>query len=200
MDTPPAMTAFRAVLLVLLVPLLLGAALAPSTPATWTPAPWTFDREGSRIEMSVRAFGVSHAGQFDDWRGTAILDPARPQDTRASMTVQSGSLKMSPSAATSRAIGPAFLDAARYPTIRFELRSLVPLGGDRYTARADVTMKGRTRAIDFPVDLRLGRDRAQLTGAFTLDRADFGIGTSGPWNRLVGRQVTVRVALQARPT
>jgi hypothetical protein len=60
-------------------------------------------------------------------------------------------------------------------------------------------VKGRRRDIAFPVDLRVAGERAQLTGAFTLDRADFGIGTSGPWNRLVGRQVTVRVALQARP-
>ena len=48
------------------------------------------------------------------------------------------------------------------------------------------------------VDLRVTGDRAHLTGAFVLNRADFGIGTSGPWNRLVGRQVTVRVALQAQ--
>jgi len=183
------MRTLLAFLLACLTPLLLGAA----------PAPWIFEREGSRIEMSVRAFGGSHTGRFDEWRGNAVLDPARPQDARASMTVQAGSLKMSPSVATGRAIGPAFLDTARYPTIRFELRSLEPLGGDRYTAHADVTMKGRTRAIDFPLDLRVHSDRAQLAGAFTIDRADFGIGTSGPWNRLVGRQVTVRVALQARP-
>lgn len=183
------MRALIAFLLVWPALLLLGAG----------PAPWTFDRAGSRIEMSVRAFGGSHTGRFDDWRGTAVLDPARPQDARASMMVQAGSLKMSPSVATERAVGPAFLDARRYPTIRFDLRSLEPLGGDRFTARADVTMKGQTRAIDFPVDLRVGRERAQLTGAFTIDRADFGIGTTGPWNRLVGRQVTVRVALQARP-
>jgi polyisoprenoid-binding protein YceI len=99
---------------------------------------------------------------------------------------------------TRRATGPAMLDAARHPVIRFELRSLDPLGGDRYSARADITMKGRTRPVTFPLDLRVTGDRAHLTGAFTLDRTDFGIGTTGAWNRLVGRDVTVRVALQAR--
>ena len=99
--------------------------------------------------------------------------------------------------AARRATGPAFLDAARYPQIRFDLQSLQPVGGNRYTARATVTIKGVTRPVSFPVDLRLTGDRAHLTGAFALNRADFGIGTSGPWNRLVGRQVTVRVGLQA---
>ena len=160
--------------------------------------PWTVDRDASRIEMSVRAFGGSHSGRFADWRGDIVFDPAAPDRTRATVVVQSASLAMSPAVASRRATGPAFLDAARYPLIRFDLQTLEPLGSDRYTARAEVTMKGVTRPVAFPVDLRVTGDRAHLTGAFVLNRADFGIGTSGPWNGLVGRQVTVRVELQAR--
>ena len=183
------MRLLAALLLALLTPLLAGAA----------PGPWAFERDASRIEMSVQAFGGARTGRFEDWRGSIVLDPIHPEAARATVTVQAASLRMSPAVATGRAIGPGFLDAARYPTIRFELKSLQPLGGDRYTANAEITMKGRTRAVAFPLDLRISGDRAHLAGALTLDRADFGIGTSGPWNGLVGRQVTVRVALQARP-
>lgn len=160
--------------------------------------PWVVDRDASRIEMSVRAFGGSHSGRFADWTGEIVFDPADPGRTRATVVVESASLAMSPAVASARATGPAFLDAARHPQIRFDLQTLEPLGGDRYTARARVTMKGVSRPVAFPVDLRVTGDRAHLAGAFVLNRADFGIGTSGPWNRLVGRQVTVRVALQAR--
>ncbi|GAA0869617.1 YceI family protein [Brevundimonas basaltis] len=181
----------RAVLLAGLALLGLGA---------WSdaPPPWEVLREASTIEMSVRAFGGSHRGRFEDWRGDVAFDPDAPSRTRATIVVQAGSLKMNASAVTGRAIGPGFLDARRHPTIRFQLRSLESAGGDRYTARAEVTMKGQTRPVTFPVDLRVTGDRAHLTGAFTLDRTDFGIGTSGAWNRMVGREVTVRVALQAR--
>ena len=175
----------------------LGALLA-LTAAASAPAPWTIERQASRIEMSVRAFGGSHTGRFADWRGDIIFDPADPGRTRATVVVQAASLKLSSAALTRRAVGPGFLDAAGHPVIRFDLRSLQPLGGDRYTARADVTMKGQIHPVAFPVDLRVTGDRAHLSGAFTLDRADYGIGTSGPWNRLVARQVTVRVSLQAR--
>jgi len=180
----PAIAVFAALALLLLT----GAAATP----------WAVDREASRIELAVRAFGGSHTGRFSEWGGEIVFDPAEPEQTRAVIVVQSDSLVMTPAMASRRATGPAFLDADRYPQIRFDLRSLQPLGGGRYTARASVTMKGVTRPVAFPVDLRLAADRAHLTGAFVLNRADFGIGTSGPWNRLVGRQVTVRVALQAR--
>ena len=180
----------RAVLAGLLALALGGAATPPVT--------WVVVRPASTIELTVRALGGSHHGRFDDWRGDIAFDPDAPSRTSATVVVQTGSLKMSPAAVTGRAIGPSFLDARRHPTIRFELRSLEALGGDRYSAHADVTMKGRTRPVTFPVDLRVAGDRAHLTGAFTLDRTDFGIGTTGAWNRMVGREVTVRVALQAR--
>nr|WP_246328903.1 YceI family protein [Brevundimonas lenta] len=150
--------------------------------------------------MSVSAFGQTRRGRFSDWSGDIIFDPASLSRTRANVVVQAASLRLSPSIGTDRATGPGFLDAARYPTIRFVLLSVEPAGGDSYNARADVTIKGRTNAVSFPVDLRATGDRAHLTGAFTVNRTDFGIGTSGPWNRLVGRQATVRFALQARRT
>jgi polyisoprenoid-binding protein YceI len=191
MDTAPRLGRFALRVAGLCGLLLLTAAAA-------VPPAWTVTRDSSRIEMAVRAFGGSQTGRFEDWRADVVFDPDSPGLTRATVVVQSRSLKMSPAAVSSRATGPAFLDSARYPDIRLDLQALRPLGEDRYTAEATVTMKGQTRTITFPVDLRVSGDRAHLTGAFALDRADFGIGTSGPWNRLVGRQVTVRVALQAQ--
>jgi polyisoprenoid-binding protein YceI len=164
----------------------------------WSPTPWTIDREVSRIELTVRALGLSRSGHFTAWSGDVAFDPDAPEHARAAVTVRAVSLDLPPAAARRRALGPGFLDAARHPVLRFQLRSLEPLGGDRYTARADLTLKGVTREVVFPVDLRVSGDQAHLAGAFDIDRADYGIGTSGPWNRLVGRQVTVRVALRAR--
>lgn len=161
------------------------------------PAAWTFDRAGSGIDLSVRALGGTHTGRFEDWSGDLVLDPAAPAETRVGLVVKAGSLKMHPSIATGRAVGRDFLDAARFPDIRFQLRAMEPAGQGRFTAHGAVTMKGITRSVAFPLDLRVEGRTAQMTGGFTVDRTDFGIGTTGPWNRLVGRQVTVRVALRA---
>jgi polyisoprenoid-binding protein YceI len=178
---------------------LLGACAAWAGLTGWTRLEaWSFDRAASSIEMSVGAFGQTRRGRFAEWNGNLAFDPASPERTRAEVTVQAASLALSPDPVRRRAVGPAFLDAGRHPAIRLDLQSLRPLGGDRYEASARLTLKGRTRPVVFPVDLRVTGDRAHLAGALTIDRADYGIGTSGPWSRLVGRQVTVRVALQAR--
>jgi len=159
---------------------------------------WIVDRASSAITLEVGAFGGRHTGAFGRYDGTIRFDPAQPDKAAAAFRVEAGSLVMRPSVATARATGPHFLDAARHPDIRFELRSLRPLGGARYTAEADVTIKGRTRRIAFPADLRTEGRTAQMTGGFDIDREAFGIGTEGVWNRLVARQVRINVRLTAR--
>lgn len=177
-----------------------GAALLWLLLTAFTAAPeaWRIDRAASTIDLSVRALGSTQTGRFEDWGGDLTVDRDAPERSRATVVVQVRSLRMRPESATGRALGPGFLDAERHPVIRFQLRSLQPLGGGRYTARADLTAKGVTRPVSFPMDLRTEGARAQMTGGFAFDRADFGIGTSGVWNGLIDRRVTVRVSLQAR--
>lgn len=179
----------RYLLILAALPLLGGAAAPPD---------WSVVRDASTLSLEVRAFGSTQSGRFEDWRGDLVFDPARPEATRADFVVQAGSLRMGSGAATRQARGRDFLDAAGHPTVRMQVRSLEPSGAARYTARADVTIKGRTRSVTFPVDLRVQGDRAQMTGSLSLDRAAFGIGTNGPWNGLIARQVMVRVSLTAR--
>lgn len=177
----------------------LTAALALSMGSAQAESPrWTIDEARSAITMRVTALGTARSGRFEDWSGDIRFDPEAPEKAQVRIDVRSASLAMRPSAIRDRAVGPAFLDAATYPAIGVRLRALEPSGPERYMARADVTLKGRTQAVRFPVDLRVEGDTAQMTGGFSLDRAAFDIGTRGPWNGLIGRQVRVDVSLATR--
>lgn len=178
----------------LAVAALLALATASSALAdVWMAAPAT-----SEIRFRVSAFGGEQRGRFQDWTATIDFEPSRPSAARVSLTVKSASLAMDNRSLSRMATGADFLDAARHPDIVFRLTSLTPVSATRYDAVAEVTVKGRTRTVRFPADLRITGDTAQMTGGFSLERADFGIGTSGPWNALTGRQVRVDVTLNAR--
>lgn len=161
---------------------------------------WTIDRAASAIEMEVRAFGGPARGRFERYDGAIGFDPEAPERTSARFRVEAGSLRMQPSAATSRALGRGFLDVERYPEIRFRLDSLRPVSGDRYEATAEVTIKGRTQRLVFPLDLRETAGQAQMTGAFMIDRDRFGIGVGTLWDRAIDRRIRIKVRLSARRT
>ena len=149
--------------------------------------------------MSVRTpFGM-RTGRFERWSGDIRFDHEAPQTAQVGIQVETASLRMDDAALTRTAMGTAFLDSARFPRVSFRLTSLEPAGAQRFTAHADVTAKGVTRPVSFPVNLRSDARLAQMEGGFSLDRAAFGIGTGGPWNAVIGRQVRVEVSLATRP-
>jgi len=181
----------RAVLLAL-------AFLPVAHPAAAQVRRWTVDASRSSITLRIRAVGLNQTGRFEDWTGDIRFDPAALETAQATIDVRAASLRMKEPVLTSRATGPDFLDAARWPTIRLRLSRLEQSARGGFKAWADVTVKGRTREVVFPADLRVTGDAAQMSGGFVLDRAAFDIGMQGPWNALMGRQVRVDVALAAR--
>jgi polyisoprenoid-binding protein YceI len=176
----------------------LVALMALAGPGTAEVRRWSVDPSQSAITMRIRAAGLTQTGRFEDWSGDIRFDPTTPESARVAIEVRAASLRMHQTALTTRAAGPEFLDVVRYPAIRFRLTSLQPVSPGRFTARAQVTVKGRTREVVFPAALRVTGDAAQMTGGFALDRAAYDIGTQGPWNALIGRQVRVDVALAVK--
>lgn len=164
---------------------------------------WSVIRDQSSITMSVRALGMRHAGQFADWTSSDIrFDPAAPDSAGATIDVRAASLNMRERGLTQRAVGPDFLDTEHYPTIRFRLRAVdrddSGARGTRLIARADATIKGRTRSVSFPLEVTRSGGVDRMTGGFVLDRIAYGVGNGGGLDSLIGRQVRVDVALTLR--
>jgi polyisoprenoid-binding protein YceI len=69
---------------------------------------------------------------------------------------------------------PEVLDAGRYPEIRVQAASL---GGtwEAPVARADVTLRDRTRRLEIPLTLTRGAGELAANGSFRLRQTDFGI-------------------------
>ncbi|WP_269516329.1 YceI family protein [Brevundimonas subvibrioides] len=175
-----------------------GAIALGGPPVLAQASRWVAVPAQSSITMRVGSPLGHRSGRFERWTADVRFDPAAPEAARVAVTVEAASLRMDNAALTRPAIGPALLDTERFPDIRFRLTSLRRLDGERFTAEADVTMKGVTRPVSFPVTLRSDGRTAQMTGGFSLDRAAYGIGTQGTWNRLIGRQVRVDVSLATR--
>lgn len=71
-------------------------------------------------------------------------------------------------------LGEAVLDAARHPELTAELVT-VEGSGEALTATAALTIRGRRRVVDFPVQLRVDEDRLVATGETTVTHAALGL-------------------------
>lgn len=159
---------------------------------------WTVDPGRSAIRLEVQALGTTQAGRFEDWNGDILIDPDRPEAARVNLAIRAGSLRMGDAVVTDQARGTAFLDVRTFPRIEVALTGLERLSDGRYRAVADVTAKGRTRPVTFPVAVTMQGDEVRIDGTARLDRQAFGIGTGDLRGLAIGRQVKVDVDITAR--
>lgn len=151
-----------------------------------------------------------------EWSGHATFDPERPAETTAVVTVQADSLrdrqpKLSKddlAKVNAQVRGPEVLDAAKYPTIRFEAKRLEldraasdPAKGYlRGKLFGALTLHGRTRTIGVPVAARWSGDALAVNGKVAFRQSAFGI---EPYAQLGGAiavqdAVEIELSLSAR--
>lgn len=149
------------------------------------------------IGFTVTQMGVDVSGHFSKFVAIIALDPARPEAGSAEIEVDIASISTGEPDADREALAPAWLDAAAFPKARFKSSGVRALGGDRYEARGQLALKGKSRELTVPFTLKAQPDGTRVaTGSFALRRSDFGIG-GGEWNEgdLVANEVPVQFRL-----
>ena len=88
--------------------------------------------------------------------------------------------------------------AGKHPRATFVTRAFKDLGGGRYQAMGDLTIRGVSRPVVLPFTLVIAGDTARMNGQLALNRAAFGVG-QGKWatGDMVDTQVAVTIALTA---
>ncbi|HWQ56493.1 MAG TPA: YceI family protein [Bryobacteraceae bacterium] len=182
--------------LALLVPAVL--CLAGSAPAQ----EWQIDGAHSAAQFSVRHLMVTTVrGQFGKISGSAVYDPANVAKSSIVAEVQVDSIDTREPKRDAHLKSADFFDAAKYPTVRFQSKSVEPGGAGRFKLIGDLTIRGVTRQVAFDVEglatpIKDGRggERTGATASTKISRKDFGM----TWNRALeagGVTVSDEVAL-----
>jgi polyisoprenoid-binding protein YceI len=191
-----------------------------SVPAQSADREWTIDSAASRLTVHVAPAGLlasalhAHKFQPESWSGEIRWDPDRPESVHLEVRIAADSLRDHEEGLSAKDIakveaqtrGPRILDAANFPSIRFESRELssptVSGSGEvRATLTGELTLHGRTRAVQFPVQGRVSGDRIEATATLKLRQSDFGI---KPYSTALGSiavrdEITIDISLAAVP-
>ncbi|WP_043114492.1 YceI family protein [Solimonas soli] len=151
----------------------------------------------SRIDFSVKEMGVSVSGQFRKFDAKIDLDPARPENSTAEVSVDIASLTTGDNDADAIAVDKPWLNKIEFPKASFKSTSVKGLAANRYEVRGTLTIRGKSREIVVPLATEPQADGTlKASGAFSVKRSDFAIG-GGEWNEgdVVADDVPVKFAL-----
>jgi polyisoprenoid-binding protein YceI len=175
----------------------LGAAAAllagPAAAATWQ-----VDMGGSKLGFRGAMSGDAFEGVFRRWSAQISFDPKALATSKVTVQIDTGSAATG-DADRDQAIPTAdWMASQAFPKASFVSREFKDLGGGRYLATGDLTIRGIKRPVSLPFTLAINGDLARVNGAVAINRLDFGVG-QGRWKTgdVVAPTVTVSVALVA---
>lgn len=168
-------------------------------------APWTIDLARSRLGFTATQLRAPFDGEFKKYAATIDFDPHNLVASRVAVEIAIESVDTKNDERDGYIVSHEWMAARTYPTARFETAGFAHLGGERYEAKARLTMRGVTRDVVLPFTLKIGDDpndstrlAARVEGVLTVKRTDYGIG-QGQWvaTDMIGGDVRIKVSLTA---
>ena len=145
--------------------------------------------------------GHDHVVQATTFSGRVTYDPSAPALSSVAAEVHTATLKVD-DAETRRRFGlegqlsasdvaeidksmkaEGQLDVSRFPTITFTSTTITPETPDRYLVAGQLTIRGVTRAVQFPATVTVDGTVVRATATFTVMQSAFGY---KPYSALLG--------------
>ena len=173
---------------------------------TTTNNDWNIDPVHSGINFSVRHMVVSKVrGRFTKYSGALAIDDTDLTRSTIEATIDATSIDTGTAQRDAHLRSPDFLDAERFPEIRFRSTRIEKVADDRYRVTGDLTIRDVTRAVSLDVEYGgqakdpWGNARIGFVAKASLDRKDFGL----RWNQaleaggvLVGDRIDIDLEVQ----
>jgi polyisoprenoid-binding protein YceI len=168
---------------------------------------WQIDAAHSAVSLTVRHMVISKVrGRFTKWNAKLALDTADLARSSVEVEIDAASIDTGVADRDAHLRSPDFLDAQKYPTLRYRSRRVDAVSKERLRVVGDLTIRDVTREVVLDVEYGgqgkdpWGNQRVGFTATASLNRKEFGL----TWNQaletggvLVADRVDVEIELQA---
>ena len=181
----------------------MGSGMKPQEQtATNTQTLWAVDPTHTTVEFAVKnLFLFTVKGSVEVREGSLVRDSTDIRRSSTKIVLQSSTINTGNKRRDAHLRGPKYLDADRYPEIRFESTKVEP-GTDRDTLRVTgaLTIKDKSKEIVLDVSevdrscSPSGEHVEYYSASTALDRRDFHVDAM---SILLGRTLQITISLQA---
>lgn len=169
-------------------------------------ATWIIDQAHSEIKFKVKHLIVSTVtGQFNSFSGTVVSDNPDFSDAKITFEADINSIDTKNEQRDGHLKSPDFFDAANYPKLTFESKSIKKKDDGEYLVTGDLTIKGTKKEITLDAIYNgtvKGFGGVEVAGfeiTGKLNRFDYGL----QWNVLteaggivVGEEVKIEISTE----
>ena len=135
---------------------------------TWQPT-------SSDVSFKIKNAGITVTGHFSSLKADMKFSPDKLSSSHLKASVEVATLKTGIKKRDKDLQDDTYFNADKYKLIEVESVSLEKKGS-QYSGFFKVTIKGVTKQVEIPFDFKQTGNIAEFTGAFTINRRDYGVG------------------------
>ena len=154
---------------------------------------YTADAADGTVTFRVMQSGAPYTGNFRRFEGVACF--AQGRLVRIDATLDPASVDTGLPELDAGLKGVDFFDVREFPRVTFASSSVKPQGDVQLT-RGTLEIKGNRREVEVPLRSQKQGDKMTISGSFTLDRLQYGIGM-GDWTNTKWLGAEVRLDINA---
>ena len=159
---------------------------------------YTPSDEGSKVHFIIKNFGINTGGDFSGLKGQIVFSPEEVADSKFDVTVSASTIDTDNEMRDKNLASDEYFDAAKFPVIKMVSTKISKTNKTTdgfYIFTGDLTIKGVTKSISFPFQVKKISDGYLFTGNFDIDRTDFGVGEK---NIVLSNKVSVSLSITAK--
>ena len=158
---------------------LLGFAIAMTLVAAPLAAADYVQAAGSSLTFSGNYQGEAFSGHFPGFVTKFAFDPAQLGQSKLDVTIPLATATTRNADYDGEMRGASFFDSKKFPQARYVATKFRALGGNRYAADGNLTLRGVTKPVVLTFTWTPGA-KPVLAGSAVVKRLDFGVG-GGDW-------------------
>ncbi|MBI5590849.1 MAG: polyisoprenoid-binding protein [Deltaproteobacteria bacterium] len=148
---------------------------------------WTIDPDHSNIQFKIRHMMIANVnGTFGKVKGLIRIDEKDMSQSAVDATIEIDSINTGVTKRDEHLKSVEFFDSAKYPTMTFVSRKVIPDGKGQLKILGDLTIHGISREVALDVEGPtneikdpLGNTRRGASATTKINRMDFGLN----WNK-----------------
>lgn len=151
----------------------------------------------SQISFTYHQMGSRMYGTFGKFEATLDFNTDNIDSARTTLHIYLNSIDAGSEDANTELVKPAWFNTEKFPVAVFESRRFTRLAEHRFLVDGQLTLKGVTRDVQVPVELKPDSDIGIFDGDLVLKRDDFGLG-AGEWaDTVVSKDIEIKFKVVA---
>jgi polyisoprenoid-binding protein YceI len=130
----------------------------------------------SAVTYEIKNMGINTSGKFKTLETNITFDPNNLAASNVEAAVNVNSIDSDNAMRDNHLKAEDYFNAEKYPKIIMKSTAFKKKAGNNYTGIFNVTIKGKTKAVEVPFTYTESANVALFKGSFKVNRKDFGVG------------------------